>query len=213
MGEPYEAIVVDDGSQDRTAAIARDEGAQVVGVNHRHIAATRNAGARAARGDRLVFIDADTRVNTEVIQAALEALRHGAVGGGCTVRFDEPLPRWARRLWPVLVAVSRAVCIAPGCFIFCTRGAFEAVGGFDETMYGAEEVAISQALKRHGKFVMLRETVLTSGRKMRAYSGREVLQFVGQLAVRGRRGVESRDLLHAWYGPRRDDAEGEQRSA
>ena len=51
LGEPYEIIVVDDASSDATASIARQQGAQVIRVKHRQIAATRNAGARQAHGD------------------------------------------------------------------------------------------------------------------------------------------------------------------
>ena len=49
LAEPYEIIVVDDASSDATASIARQQGAQVIRVEHRQIAATRNAGARQAR--------------------------------------------------------------------------------------------------------------------------------------------------------------------
>src|SRR5215472_17483801 len=61
--QPYEIIVVDDASTDATAKIASDAGAKVIPINRRQIAASRNAGARAAHGEYLFFIDADTRIN------------------------------------------------------------------------------------------------------------------------------------------------------
>ena len=61
-------------------------------VHHRQMAATRNAGAKAAKGDLLVFVDADTVVNEAVLRAALDAVRGGAVGGSCLILFDGPLP-------------------------------------------------------------------------------------------------------------------------
>jgi glycosyltransferase involved in cell wall biosynthesis len=207
--EPYEVLVVDDASVDRTGAIAREHGARVVKVSHRQIAATRNAGAREARGDLFVFIDADTRAGGAVLRAAIAAMRGGAVGGGSRVRFDEPLPTYARLVHPLLLATMRTARLAAGCFLFCTREAFYAVGGFDEKMYGAEEIAMSQALKRQGRFVLLPEQVETSGRKLRAYSGMEILQVVAQLASRGSKSVESRQGLDMWYGPRREDPEAE----
>src|SRR5687767_726220 len=76
----YEIVVVDDASTDATAQIARDLDARVLPVSHRHIAATRNAGARHARGERLVFVDADTRIDAAVLRAALRALDAGAAG-------------------------------------------------------------------------------------------------------------------------------------
>lgn len=64
---------------------------------------------------------------------------------------------------------------------------------------------MSQALRRHGRFVILREAVTTSGRKLRAYSGREALGVLFRLAVGGRNGVRSREGLDIWYGERRPD--------
>ena len=56
---PYEIIVVDDASTDATPEIASRAGAKVIRINRRHIAASRNAGGRAAQGEYLFFIDAD----------------------------------------------------------------------------------------------------------------------------------------------------------
>jgi len=151
-GEPYEVIVADDGSTDRTAAVAEGSGARVVRIARRQIAAARNAGARAALGDCLVFVDADTIVDEIVVRATVQALHEGAVGGGAAVRFDGRVPRWANLLLPPVVWAFRVIGIAAGCFLFCRRSAFEAVGGFDETLYGAEEIAMSRALRRRGRF-------------------------------------------------------------
>jgi len=211
-GEPYELIVVDDASTDRTAIVAHRHGAVLVNVAHRQIAATRNSGARKANGDLFIFVDADTIVNEAVVRAAVEALRCGAAGGGAAVEFDGTVPLYARMLLPVLVRVFRAARLAAGCFLFCTRDAFTAVGGFDETFYGAEELVISQALKRHGKFVVLREAVTTSGRKLRTHSVREVLLVIGRLALRGPKAVQQRQGMELWYAERRDDPQDALRS-
>jgi hypothetical protein len=121
----------------------------------------------------LVFVDADTIVTPAAVRAAIVAMRGGAVGGGCTVRFDGRLPLYARVLTAIAVHLYRAIRLASPCFLFCTREAFRAAGGFDETLFAAEEVAMSKALRRQGRFVILREPVTTSGRKLRAYSARE----------------------------------------
>src|SRR5512142_267294 len=140
LGEPYEIVVADDASTDATAAIAREGGARVVRVDNRQIAATRNAGARAARGERLFFVDADTTVDGTLVAAALAALAGGAVGGGAPVRI-EPAPRWARVFMKVFVPLYFGLARwAAGCFVFCTRAAFEAAGGFDERYFASEEI-------------------------------------------------------------------------
>ena len=204
-GESYELIVVDDASTDRTAVIAQRHGAILVSVAHRQIAATRNSGARKANGELFIFVDADTIVSEAVVRSAVEALRGGVVGDGAAVEFDGTVPLYARLLMPVLVWLFRAARVAAGCFLFCTRSAFAAVGGFDESFYGAEELVMSRALKRHGNFVVLREAVTTSGRKLRTHSIGEVLRVVGRVALRGATAVKQRQGMELWYAERRED--------
>jgi len=206
-GEPYEIVVADDASDDRTGEVAASLGARVVRVAHRQIAATRNSGAREARGEILVFVDADTAIDAEVLRGALDALRAGSVGGGAGVRFDGRVPAYARILTRLLVFSFRQLRLACGCFVYCTREAFEASGGFDESMFGGEEVEISRALGRQGRFVVLRTSVLSSGRKMRTHSAFEILGTLVRLGVRGKRAVRRREGMDLWYGDRRPDPE------
>ena len=197
LAEPSEVIVVDDASTDGTGEIARGCGAQVVPVHFRRIAATRNAGGRAAAGELLFFVDADTMVTAPAVRAAVRALRAGAVGGGAAVRFDGPVPLYAtvleRAVLPVLLPLLK---IAPGCFLFCTRRAYLEAGGFDESLAWSEEVAFANRLKRQGRFVLLREGVITSGRKVRAHSALSLLWVGVRLALGRRSGLDY------WYGPR-----------
>jgi glycosyltransferase involved in cell wall biosynthesis len=201
----YEIVVSDDASTDRTARVAAEAGARVVSVQHRQIAATRNSGARASLGQTLVFVDADTLIDERVLRAALDVLAGGAIGGGAAVSFDGEIPFYARLLTPLLTAMMRSLRLAAGCFVFCTRSAFDAAGGFDERLFGAEELALSVALKKLGRFVILREAVITSGRKLRTYSGLEVLGIVVRGALSGGNMIKHRDQMHLWYAPRRAD--------
>ena len=207
LGEPYELVVADDASTDGTALVAGREGARVCRVAHRQISATRNAGARAASGDKLFFVDADTFVNPAVVRAAFHALQRGAVGGGALFRFEGRLPLWVRITEPLALAFARRARLAAGCFFFCRRDAFEEVGGFDTRVFAGEEIYASLALKRVGRFVILRESVRTSGRKLRAHRGREHLAVAMRYFSRGRKSVESREGLDLWYGARRHDPE------
>src|SRR5262245_29036471 len=141
LGESHEMIVVDDASVDATASIARQHGAQVVRVEHRQISATRNAGARQARGDILFFVDADTLVNAAAIRSALHSVRAGAVGGGCVPHFEGWLPWWCRPTLLVGERLCRWLRIFPsGACLFCTQSAFQAVGGFNESYYAFEDL-------------------------------------------------------------------------
>jgi len=205
LGEPYEVIVADDASADATVRVAQEHGARVVSAMRRQIAATRNGGAGVATGELFVFVDADTIVSEGVVRAAVAAMRGGAVGGGAAVAFEGDIPAYARWLLPIIVWMFRVARLAAGCFLFCTRDAFAAVGGFDEAFFGAEELVMSRALKRQGRFVILREAVVTSGRKLRTHSGLEVLALMGRLALRGTKGVKRRQGMELWYGERREE--------
>ena len=67
-----EIVVTDNDSQDRTAEIARDAGAEVVHEEHRQIARARNVGGQHARGRFLIFVDADTTISPTLLQRTLE---------------------------------------------------------------------------------------------------------------------------------------------
>lgn len=205
LQSPFEAIVVDDASTDNTADIARDHGARVLTVTHRHIAAARNTGARQANGDILIFVDADTLIDVRLVRAAVAAINDGAGGGGAAVRFQGPAPLLQKAAESFFVWAFRATRIAPGCFVFCTRAAFDAVGGFDERYYAGEDVAISRSLARHGRFVILRQAALTSARKLRTFTLAEHLRLVLRFAFQGRRVLRSRRDLDLWYGKRRHE--------
>jgi glycosyltransferase involved in cell wall biosynthesis len=198
-------VVVDDASTDATAAIAAGRGARVVTVDLRQIAAVRNAGAVASGGGFLIFVDADTLVNVPVVRAAIKAMSDGAVGGGCNVVWDGRLPVWARVLAAITMWTMRRGNWAAGCFVFCTREAFDQTGGFDKHLYATEEIWFSRALHRAGRFVLLRESVTTSGRKLRTFGAGELLRMLAALSLRGASGLRDRRSLSLWYGERRHE--------
>ncbi len=205
VGQPYELIVVNDASTDATGDVARRRGARVLDVGYRHISATRNAGARAAQGDILFFVDADTHASEGALAGGLAAIERGAVGGGCHFRYAGPVPWWAHPLLRLGNAAGRLLTVCGGAFVFCRRSAFEAVGGFCERYFAAEDTAFVRALKRQGRFVILRETVLTSNRKIRTMSLWRAVAVLFRFVVRGPESYRSRDGLGLWYGPEARD--------
>ena len=205
VASPFEVVVVNDASTDRTAEIAREAGARVLDVNLRMISAVRNAGAREAKGNIFFFVDADTQLPEETLRAALAALERGAAGGGAWVRFGEPVSLGFRIGINVFsFFYMRLLGWAAGCFLFARREAFEAAGGFDETLFACEEIVLSQALKRQGRFVVLRESVTTSGRKIRLYSPWRMIPFLVRFLIHGPAMLRQRKGLEWWYEGKRE---------
>lgn len=203
-GEAYEIVVVDDASTDRTAELAAAAGARVVSVRHRQIAAVRNAGVRVALGEILFFVDADTRILPVHVTGAIAALACGNSGGGAPVMLEGEVPRWGRIFARVFCALYFGSNLGAGAFLFTTRRNFEAVGGFDEQYFAGEEVFFTQALKKLGRFSLLKEPVLTSARKLRMHSAREILVGTFTLLIGGKRVVRSRAKLDFWYDGKRE---------
>jgi rSAM/selenodomain-associated transferase 2 len=158
----HELIVVDGGSDDGTREIA-EALADAAIVAPRGRARQMNAGARAARGDALVFLHADTRLPPGGAEAILEALKTHAWG-----RFDVDI-EGRHPLLPVIAHAmnmrSRLSGVATGDqAIFVRREAFE---GFPEIPL-MEDVAFSKAMKRRWPPACLRSRVVTSGRRWEA---------------------------------------------
>jgi rSAM/selenodomain-associated transferase 2 len=159
-----ELIVVDGGSSDDTLAIARRLADRVLSAP-RGRAAQMNAGARAAGGDVLLFLHADTRLPADYAGAIARALAdEGVIGGRFDVRLDAPGLAY-RVLERAISARSRLTRVATGDqAMFVRRETFARVGGFP-LLPLMEDLALARALKRVGRVACLRETVLTSARR------------------------------------------------
>lgn len=204
VGREHEIIVSCDACTDRTGEIARQKGARTVECNNRQIAGTRNCGARTAKGDIFIFIDADTMLTEPALRDALAALDAGAVGGGGRVKLEGPIPFATHVFISIFSIVYFGLKLAAGCFVFARRDAFEKVGGFDERYYASEEIHLSRALKRLGRFVIVKGSVISSGRKARMFTFGQMMALFGRLAWAGKRGVQKREGLEFWYDGRRE---------
>lgn len=209
-GWTWELVVCDNNSTDRTAQIAQAAGARVVFEPVNQISRARNAGAAAATGDWLIFVDADSAPGRGLFSEVAGTIAAGrCVAGGSTVAFpgDTALaPRLVVAAWNL---VSRATKWAAGSFMFCEAAAFRAVGGFSEALYASEEIELFRRVKRFARrerrsvVILHRHPLLTSARKVRLYGWGELGMFaLKTIAGRGRT-LRSRDACYSWYDGRR----------
>lgn len=149
-GAEAEVIVVDNGSTDRTADVARAGGARVVTEAKRQIAASRNTGVRAARGAVVLTCDADNTVSDNLLVRVDEEMARGdCVGGGVRIVPDES--RWnTDLLFAVFDGSARLFGLGFGV-LFTDRETFERVGGFPETVYVGEDGFFVLALRREAR--------------------------------------------------------------
>jgi hypothetical protein len=128
-------------------------------------------------------------------------MRSGAVGGGCIPEFDRRLPLAARVVYGVSIAVARLLRWVGGCFLFCSREAYDAIGGFSERLFAGEDIAFIQALKRVGRVNIPQPKVITSGRKLDVVGVGEILFLLLAVVVRGPYHT-SKKGLDIFYGQR-----------
>ena len=149
-GGAIEVIVADNGSTDGTARIAAERGCRVVPAVPRAIAAVRNAGARAAGGEILAFVDADARLHPRTFHEIARLLADERIIGGASGISPD---RWSLGLaatWAVFLPLVWITGFDTGV-VFCRRADFAAVGGYDETLRFAEDVAFLYGLWRLGR--------------------------------------------------------------
>lgn len=135
------------------------------------------------------------------VDAGVAALESGASGGGCVFEFDKEIPFWARCVHRIGVITGRALRITGGCFLFCRRETYEAVGGFPEKFLAGEDMALVRAIKSQGNFVIPGPLVYTSARKLKVVGLTEVLQLVLTILLRGEN-YQSKRTIDFIYGER-----------
>jgi len=148
--DQIEVVVADNASTDGTAEVAAAHGARVVHVAKRRIGAARNGGAHTSVGDILCFIDADSAVHPQTFNAIDERMAGDryvwGVTGATMERMSFPLFITYWMFLPMVLLTGLDIGLS-----FCRREDFEAVGGYDEDRFYAEDVIFPLALRRLGR--------------------------------------------------------------
>jgi len=176
---PYEIIVVDNGSRDRTADVARKMGAKVVFEPHTGITWARQKGLEAASGEIVAFVDADSRAGRDWLERIWTALERDpaavAVSGNVIYErgrgFRGNLPHW---FGPVIFSADRTLRRVTrkqgslwGANFAVRRSALVASGGFNKNiLFHGEDWELSLRLRRLGPILFDQECIVrTSPRR------------------------------------------------
>jgi glycosyltransferase involved in cell wall biosynthesis len=151
-GLECELIVADNQSTDETRQIAERHGARVVTERVHNIARVRNAGAAAATGEVLVFIDADTIVPRTLLHEIADVMQQAPTLGGAVAveytAFRRPWMRWYLKGWEFW---GRVFNMKQGAAQFCRIDAFRHIGGYRDSIHVGEDIEFYWRLSRHAR--------------------------------------------------------------
>ena len=147
-----ELLFVDNGSTDASAPWLRDHGARVLSAPNATVSGVRNAGARAASGRILAFVDSDCIVSDNYLTEIERTLQDAGVHA-CGSRYRLPeSPHWIERVWHDLheqPGQTNAVYVPAGNFAI-RKSVFDAIGGFREDLLTGEDADIGLRLTEAG---------------------------------------------------------------
>jgi glycosyltransferase involved in cell wall biosynthesis len=162
-----EVIVVANACADRTSDVARSHCDRLLNIEERSLGRARNLGGRKARGDLLVFLDADTILEKDALEIIARdfkpAFSMGTVRGAPdTNQFSHLFVYWLKNL----IHCTKLHYGSSGVII-CWRDHFKAVGGFDDNLEIRENSHLMKRLRVHGKYKYISGT--TAVTSMRRY--------------------------------------------
>ena len=162
----YEVIVAANGCRDRTVELAEGNCDLVIDLKARGLGPARNTGAQRARGDLLLFLDADTLLQPDALsQVARQFTRKCAMG---TLRGVPDTRKAAYKIiyfFKNLIHKTHTHHGSSGV-ILCWKDHFEAVGGFNNELYLRENSDLMKKLRRFGRYKYIKSTpAVTSMRR------------------------------------------------
>ena len=175
---PKEVLVVDGGSQDNTVNIATEAGVILL-VSEKGRSIQMNLGAKAAKGDLLCFLHADTIVPDDLITIINKTLADPTIaGGGFISLMGGEQTRWGFSLHNYLKTYYGPLLFRPRLFfkglralfgdqaMFCRRSDFWNCGGFDPELPIMEDADLCLKLFEYGRIYLVNRIVQSSDRRV-----------------------------------------------
>src|SRR5262245_26646905 len=163
----FEIIIVANGCSDRTAEVARGRCHRLIVLSLKNLGMARNLGARMAKGEVLLFLDADTILEPMALRRIAQDFTKEHAAG--TVRGQ---PDGRRISYKAIYAVKNLIhrlSVHPGSsgVILCWKEHFVRTGGFDERLEVRENSELMKRLKRFGRYKYIPDITATTS--MRRY--------------------------------------------
>ncbi|MEM3587211.1 MAG: glycosyltransferase [Candidatus Jordarchaeaceae archaeon] len=165
--DTYEIIVVDSHSFDRTPKIAKKYADRLLKVPREGAGAARNAGAKIAKGDFLLFLDADTLICRTFMEELLKNSNEELfVGGTCNIYPSDGAPfasafyKMINILYRLVYFLGRPHAQTKCCFY--RKSVFRAIGGFNEKLIITEDQEIAWRAGKKGKMIFLKNAAAYS---------------------------------------------------
>ena len=197
--ENVECLVVDGGSEDETCAIvARFPEVKLIVSNQVGRGSQMNAGARAAKGELLIFLHADCRLPkgaVAIVQSVCAEKKY--IGGSFCLAFDRR--HWVLDLCSLASRINHPLATYGDQAQFVRRDAFVAIGGFQNWAL-MEDLEIQYRLRRRGRLTKIRRPVVSSDRRYRRRGPLAHQIFNIGLVALYLAGV-SPERLAKWYRP------------
>jgi len=163
----FEIIVVANGCTDATVEVARDRCNRLIVLSQKNLGVARNLGARMAKGDLLVFLDADTLLEPMTLRIIAQKFQPGDAAGTIKGEPDRSSPGYCF-LYALKNFTHRTAlhCGSSG-LILCWKKDFEKIGGFDEGLEVRENSELIWRLKKLGAYRYIGDVTATTS--MRRY--------------------------------------------
>jgi len=167
----FEVIVVANGCSDRTAEVARGKCHRLIVLSDKNLGVARNLGARMARGEILLFLDADTTLEPMALRRISQCFFKDYAAGTLMGRPDRDKPQY--RIVYALKNMIHRFSLHPGSsgVILCWKRQFFEIGGFDEGLQVRENSHLIKRLMRFGKYLYIGDVAATTSMRRYQYCG------------------------------------------
>jgi glycosyltransferase involved in cell wall biosynthesis len=163
----FEVVVVANGCTDQTVEEARGRCNRLIVLSQKTLGISRNLGARMARGELLVFLDADTILEPTALRTIARNFSRNCAAG--TIKGKPDFERFKYRLIYGMKNCVHRLALHPGSsgVILCWKKHFMKIGGFDESLQMRENSELMRRLMRFGRYKYIGNCAATTS--MRRY--------------------------------------------